>query len=73
MSMLSMEGITHLPHNQHTMELVREVGKSVTEYVVKALLDVKSPVRNLWGQKHPSMLRVGVAQAECDPRVILMA
>jgi hypothetical protein len=34
---------------------------------------LKSPVRNLRGQKNPTMLRVGVAQAGCDPRVILTA
>ena len=33
---------------------------------------VRPPVRNLAGTKNPTMLRVGVAQDGCDPRVILM-
>jgi hypothetical protein len=43
------------------------------ECVVKALHDVKVIGLKLAGTKNPSMLRVGVAQAGCDPRVILTA
>jgi hypothetical protein len=45
----------------------------VRECVVKVLLDVKVTGSKPVGTKNPSMLRVGVAQAGCDPRVILMA
>jgi len=45
----------------------------VTECVVKALSDVKVTGLKLVGTKDPAMLRVGVAQAGCDPRVILTA
>jgi hypothetical protein len=43
----------------------------VGECVVKALRDVKFIGSKTTGTKNPSMLRVGVAHAECDPRVIL--
>jgi hypothetical protein len=43
------------------------------ECVVKALSDVKVTGSKLVGTKNPTMLRVGVAQAGCYPRVILMA
>jgi hypothetical protein len=50
----------------------KNVGQSVMECAVKPL-DVKvigsKPART----KNPTMLRVGVAQARCDPRVILTA
>jgi hypothetical protein len=46
----------------------RGVGQLVTECVVK--VTGSKPLR---GQKYPTMLRVGVAQAGCDPRVILTA
>ena len=49
------------------------VGQSVTECVVKPLRDVKVTSSKPAGTKNPTMLRVGVAQAGCDPRVILMA
>jgi hypothetical protein len=49
------------------------VGQSVTECVVKPLCDVKVTGSKPVGTKNPTMLRVGVAQAGCDPRVILMA
>ena len=45
----------------------------MTECVVKALCDVKVIGSKPTGTKNPSMLRVGVAQAGCDPQVILMA
>jgi hypothetical protein len=45
----------------------------VTECVVKALHDVKVTSSKPAGTKNPAMLRVGVAQARCDPQVILMA
>ena len=51
----------------------RGVGQLVTEYVVKILRDVKVISSKLAGTKNPAMLMVGVAQAGCDPRVILMA
>jgi hypothetical protein len=51
----------------------RGVGQSVTECVVKPLRDVKVTGSKLAGTKNPTMLRVGVAQAGCDPRVILTA
>jgi hypothetical protein len=47
------------------------VGQLVTECVVKALCDVKVTGSKPAGTKNPAMLRVGVAQARCDPRVIL--
>jgi hypothetical protein len=43
------------------------------ECVVKALCDVKVTSSKPAGTKTPSMLRVGVAQVGCDPRVILTA
>jgi hypothetical protein len=43
----------------------------VTECVVKALHDVKVTDSNPEGTKNPTMLMVGVAQAGCDPLVIL--
>jgi len=43
------------------------------ECVVKALHDVKFIGSKPTGTKNPAMLRVGVAQAGCDPRVILTA
>jgi len=39
------------------------------ECVVKALRDVKVTGSKPAGTQNPSMLRVGVAQAGCDPRV----
>jgi hypothetical protein len=45
----------------------------VTECVVKALHDVKVIGSNPAGTKNPAMLRVGVAQAGCNSRVILTA
>jgi hypothetical protein len=51
----------------------RGVGQSVTECVVKPLRDVKVTGSKPAGTKNPTMLRVGVAQAGCDPRVILTA
>jgi hypothetical protein len=51
----------------------RGVGQSVTECVVKPLCDVKVTGSKPAGTKNPTMLRVGVAQAGCDPRVILTA
>jgi len=42
----------------------------VRECVVKALCDVKVIGSKPTQTKNPSMLRVGVSQAECDPRVI---
>lgn len=44
----------------------------MTEYAVKALRDVKVIVSKPVGTKNPVMLRVGVDQARCDPRMILM-
>jgi hypothetical protein len=41
------------------------------ECVVKVLRDVKVIGSKPTGTKNPSMLRVGVAQAGCDPWVIL--
>jgi hypothetical protein len=43
------------------------------ECVVKALHDVKLTGLKPVGTKNPAMLRVGVAQTGCDPRVILTA
>jgi hypothetical protein len=43
------------------------------ECVVKALLDVKVTGLKPAGKKNLSMLRVGVAQAGCDPWVIFTA
>jgi hypothetical protein len=43
------------------------------ECAVKAFLDVKVTGSKPAGTKNPSMLRVGVVQARCDPRVILTA
>ena len=51
----------------------RGVGQSVMECVVKPLHDVKVTSSKPAGIKNQTMLRVGVAQARCDPRVILMA
>jgi hypothetical protein len=51
----------------------RGEGQSVTECVVKLLCDVKVTGSKPMGTKNPTMLRVGVAQAGCDPRVILTA
>jgi hypothetical protein len=51
----------------------RGVGKSVTECVVKPLRDVKVTGSKPAGTKNPTMLRIGVAQAGCDPWVILTA
>jgi hypothetical protein len=45
----------------------------VRECIVKALHDVKVVGSKPAGTKNPTMLRVGVAQAGCDPRVILTA
>jgi hypothetical protein len=42
----------------------------VTECVVKPVRDVKVTGSKPAGTKNPTMLRVGVAQAGCDPRVI---
>jgi hypothetical protein len=44
----------------------------VTECVDKPLCDVKVTGSKPAGTKNPTMLRVGVAQAGCDPWVILM-
>jgi hypothetical protein len=41
------------------------------ECVVKALHDVKVLSSKPVGTKNPVMLRVSVAQARCNPRVIL--
>ena len=41
----------------------------MTECVVKPLRDVKVTGSKPAGTKNPTMLRVGVAQAGCDPRV----
>ena len=41
------------------------------ECVVKALHDVKVTGSKPTGTKNLAMLRVGVAQAECNPQVIL--
>jgi hypothetical protein len=51
----------------------RGVGRSVTECVVKSLhvIKVTGSSSKPAGTKNPTMLRVGVAQAGCDPRVIL--
>ena len=43
----------------------------MTECVVKALRDVKVTGSKPAGTKHPAVLKVGVAQAGCDPQVIL--
>jgi hypothetical protein len=43
------------------------------ECTVKALCDVKVTGSEPTGTKNPAMLRVGVAQAEYDPWVILTA
>jgi hypothetical protein len=43
------------------------------ECVVKPLRDVKVTGSKPVAKKNPTMLRVGVAQAEWDPRVILTA
>jgi hypothetical protein len=43
------------------------------ECVVKALCDVKVTGSKPVGTKNLAMLRVGVAQAGCDPQVILTA
>ena len=51
----------------------RGVGQSMMECVVKALCDVKVTSSKPVGTKTPTMLRVGVAQARCDPQVILTA
>jgi hypothetical protein len=51
----------------------RGVGQSVMECVVKPLRVVKVTASKLAGTKNPTMLRVGVAQAGCNPRVILTA
>ena len=51
----------------------RGVGQSVTECVVKPLHVVKVTGSKPTGTKNPTMLRVGMAQAGYDPRVILMA
>jgi hypothetical protein len=51
----------------------RGVGQSVTECVVKELCDVKVTSSKPAGIQNPTMLRVGVSQAGCDPRVILTA
>jgi hypothetical protein len=40
---------------------------------VKALCDVKVTGSKPVGTKSPAMLRVGVAQTGCNPRVILTA
>jgi len=48
----------------------RTVGDRV---FVKALCDLKVIGSKLVGTKNPSMLRVGMAQAGCDPWVILTA
>ena len=45
----------------------------MTECVVKPLRDVKVIGSKPGGTKNPTMLRVGVAQAGCDPQVILTA
>jgi hypothetical protein len=47
------------------------VGQSVTECSMKALRDIKVTGSKPAGTKNPSMLRVGVAQAGCNPQVIL--
>jgi hypothetical protein len=54
-------------------KLSRGAGQSVTECVVKSLHVVKVIGSKPAGTKNPTMLRVGVAQAGCDPRVILTA
>jgi hypothetical protein len=43
------------------------------ECVVKALRDLKVIGSKPAGIKNPALLRVGVAQAGCDPKVILTA
>jgi hypothetical protein len=43
------------------------------ECAIKALRDVKVTDSKPVGTKNPAMLRVGVAQARCDPWVILTA
>jgi hypothetical protein len=45
----------------------------VTECIVNVLRDVKVTGSKPVETKNPAMLRIGVAQAGCDPRVILMA
>jgi len=57
--------------NTKTRHSSRGVGQSVTECVVKPLRDVKVIGSKPAGTKNPTMLRVGVAQAGCDPQVIL--
>jgi hypothetical protein len=49
------------------------VGQWVMECVVKALHDVKVTGSKPARTKNLAMLRVGVAQAGCDPQVILTA
>jgi hypothetical protein len=58
----------------HVLQILcpRGVGYSVTDCVVKPLCDVKVTGLKPARPKNPSMLRVGVAQAGCDPWVILM-
>ena len=46
------------------------VGNSVSECAVKALRDVKVIGLKPAVTKNPAILRVGVAQAGCDPQVI---
>ena len=43
------------------------------ECVIKVIYDVKVTGSKPVGTKNPAMLRVGVAQAGSDPRVILTA
>jgi hypothetical protein len=62
-----------LPHLRDDLPGPRGVGQSVTECVVKPLCVVKVTGSKPAGKKNPTMLRVGVAQARCDPRVILTA
>jgi hypothetical protein len=61
------------PHCKIIFLRPRGVGQSVMECVVKPLRDVKVTGSKPAGTKNPTMLRVGVAQAGCDPRVILTA
>ena len=56
-------------HNEKTCLMSPRCAKCV----VKALRDVKVTDSKLAGIKNLAMLRVGVAQVGCDPRVILMA
>jgi hypothetical protein len=60
-------------HPNNLSQGPRGVGQSVTKCVVKPLRDVKVTGSKPAGTKNPTMLRVGVAQAGCDPRVILTA